>query len=327
MKKNKKILAGALLLCAAAAIAGVIWKKMTSDGKEKKTEELPRTEVSAVHTEAVSDASAEVSQAAAVTGSAQDIEEVPENGMPQDAEQAETETSQVASVQESEAAQPSQETAPVQEAEEIPDTGVVQAVGEVPEESVAQDFYISEIPDDIFAQMQGKSYKADCTVPREQLRYVHVLHRGFDGSTKEGELVVNVSIAQDVLEIFEELYRADYPIEKVQLVDAYNADDEASMSDNNSSAFNFRFISHTTKISKHGLGMAVDINTLYNPYIKQVNGQTVIEPANAGAYVDRTQDFPYKIDHQDLCYKLFTEHGFTWGGDWTHSKDYQHFEK
>lgn len=327
MKKNKKILAGALLLCAAAAIAGVVWKKMTSDEKEKKTEELLRTEVSAVHTEAVSDASAEVSQEAAVTGSAQDIEEVSENGLTQDAEQAEAEHSPEASVRESEAAQLSQETAPVQEAEEIPDTGAVQAVGEVVEESVAQDFYILEIPDDIFAQMQGKSYKADCTVPREQLRYVHVLHRGFDGSTKEGELVVNVSIAQDVLEIFEELYRADYPIEKVRLVDAYNADDEASMSDNNSSAFNFRFISHTTKISKHGLGMAVDINTLYNPYIKQVNGQTVIEPANAGAYVDRTQDFPYKIDHQDLCYKLFTEHGFTWGGDWTHSKDYQHFEK
>ena len=92
MKKNKKILAGALLLCAAAAIAGVVWKKMTSDEKEKKTEELPRTEVSAVHTEAVSDASAEVSQEAAVTGSAQDIEEVSENGMTQDAEQAEAET-------------------------------------------------------------------------------------------------------------------------------------------------------------------------------------------------------------------------------------------
>lgn len=44
------------------------------------------------------------------------------------------------------------------------------------------------------------------------------------------------------------------------------------MSDNNSSAFNFRFISHTTKISKHGMGMAVDINTLYNPYVKQSMG-------------------------------------------------------
>ena len=191
----------------------------------------------------------------------------------------------------------------------------------------SDDFYISEIPDDIFAKMQGKSYKDNCTVPRDDLRYVHVLHMGFDGEVKEGELVVSRKIADDVLEIFEELYKADYPIEKVRLVDEYDADDEASMSDDNSSAFNFRFISHTTRISKHGLGMAVDINTRYNPYVKTVNGKLSIEPANGADYVDRSRDFPHKIDHNDLCYKLFTEHGFTWGGDWTHSKDYQHFER
>ena len=190
-----------------------------------------------------------------------------------------------------------------------------------------QDFYISEIPDEIFEKMQGKSYKENCTVPREDLRYLHVLHMGIDGQTKEGELVVNKVIADDVLAIFEELYQADYPIEKVRLVDEYDADDEASMRDNNSSAFNFRFISHTTKVSKHGLGMAVDINPLYNPYVKTVKGKASIEPANANAYVDRSEDIPYKIDHDDLCYKLFTKYGFTWGGDWEHSKDYQHFER
>lgn len=198
---------------------------------------------------------------------------------------------------------------------------------ETPEASYADDLYISEIPDDIFAKMQGKSYKEDCTVPREDLRYVHVRHMGFDGEAKEGELVVNKAIADDVLAIFEELYKADYPIEKVRLVDEYDADDEASMSDNNSSAFNFRFISHTTRISRHGLGMAVDINTRYNPYVKTVDGKLSIEPANGADYVDRSKDFPHKIDHEDLCYKLFKEHGFTWGGDWTHSKDYQHFER
>lgn len=191
----------------------------------------------------------------------------------------------------------------------------------------SSDFYISEITDDIFARMQGKSYKEDCTVPREDLRYVHVRHMGFDGEVKDGELVVNKAIADDVLAIFEELYKADYPIEKVRLVDEYDADDEASMSDNNSSAFNFRFISHTTRISKHGLGMAVDINTRYNPYVKTVDGKLSIEPANGADYVDRSKDFPHKIDHEDLCYKLFKEHGFIWGGDWTHSKDYQHFER
>lgn len=189
-----------------------------------------------------------------------------------------------------------------------------------------KEFYIKPIPDDIFEKMQGKSYKENCTVPREELRYLHILHVGFDNNTHEGELIVNKRIAEDVLDIFKELYKAGYQIEKVRLIDEYNAQDELSMRDNNSSAFNFRYISYSTTLSKHAIGLAVDINTLYNPYIKQVDGRLNIEPANAVQYVDRNRQFPHKIDHQDLCYKLFTKHGFEWGGDWEDSKDYQHFE-
>ena len=189
-----------------------------------------------------------------------------------------------------------------------------------------KEFYIEPIPDDIFEKMQGKSYKENCTVPREELRYLHILHVGFDNNTHEGELIVNKRIAEDVLDIFKELYKAGYQIEKVRLIDEYNAQDELSMRDNNSSAFNFRYISYSTTLSKHAMGLAVDINTLYNPYIKQVDGRLNIEPANAVNYVDRNRQFPYKIDHDDLCYKLFTKYGFEWGGDWEDSKDYQHFE-
>ncbi len=179
---------------------------------------------------------------------------------------------------------------------------------------------------EIFARIKGKSYKDDCTVPVSDLRYLHVLHVGFDGESHEGEIICNKYIADDLLEIFQALYEAKYPIEKIKLVDEYDADDERSMADNNSSSFNFRFISHTTKISKHGYGLAMDINTLYNPYVKTVNGKLSIEPANAADYVDRSQDFPYKIDENDLAYQLFIAHGFQWGGAWKNSKDYQHFE-
>ena len=189
------------------------------------------------------------------------------------------------------------------------------------------DFYATEIDDVIFSRIKGKSYKDNCTVPLSDLRYLHVLHVGFDGETHEGELICNTSIAADLLDIFKKLYEAKYQIEKIKLVDEYNADDELSMRDNNSSCFNFRFISHTTKVSKHGLGLAVDINTLYNPYVKVVDGKNILEPATAGEYVDRSKDFPHKIDENDLCYKLFTEHGFEWGGNWKSVKDYQHFEK
>ncbi len=193
-------------------------------------------------------------------------------------------------------------------------------------------FSIHEISDDLFARMQaGNTYKEDCIVPREDLRYLLVLYKDKDGNVHQGEMVVHELIAEDVLEIFEQLYDANYPIERMVLPDNYMADDETMMRDNNSSCFNFRFISHTDKVSKHGLGMAVDINTLYNPYHKIVTNEDgtteeVIEPATGAQYLDRTQDFEYKIEKDDLCYKLFTEKGFEWGGDWTDRKDYQHFE-
>lgn len=189
-----------------------------------------------------------------------------------------------------------------------------------------EDFKISEIDEATFARMKGKSYKDDCPIPLGDLRLLHVLHKDLEGNTHKGELVCNVYIASDVLEIFKALYEVGYPIERVRLVDEYNADDETSMRDNNSSCFNFRFISHTTRISKHGLGLAVDINTLYNPFVKEVNGKRNVEPATAEEYTDRTKSFPYKIESGDLCYRLFTERGFEWGGEWKTVKDYQHFE-
>ena len=201
------------------------------------------------------------------------------------------------------------------------------------EQAVSREgFSIHEISDDLFERMKGgNTYKEDCNVPREDLRYLLVLHKDKDGYTHQGEMIVHKLIAEDVLEIFEKLYDADYPIERMVLPDNYMAEDEPMMRDNNSSCFNFRFISHTTKVSKHGLGMAVDINTLYNPYHKFVKNddgtQTeVIEPATGAPYLDRTQSFDYKIEKGDLCYNLFIEKGFEWGGDWTDRQDFQHFE-
>ncbi len=193
------------------------------------------------------------------------------------------------------------------------------------------DFEILNITDEVFARMWGKSFKQDCTTPREELRYLRVLHKDIDGNVKQGEMVCHQSIAQDLIEIFQALYEANYPIERMELVDEYDADDEQTMSANNSSAFNFRFISYTNIPSHHGLGVAVDINPRYNPYVKMVKGEKKewlsIEPANGADYVDRSRSFPYKIEPDDLCCRVFKEHGFTWGGDWTDSKDYQHFEK
>ena len=184
------------------------------------------------------------------------------------------------------------------------------------------------IPDSIFDAMQGKSFKADCTVARDSLRYIRCLHADKYGNSIVGEMVLSRTIAGEVLEIFRKLYDAGYPIERMLLIDRWDADDEMSMRDNNSSSFNFRFISHTQTVSKHGLGLAVDINPLYNPYHKYLSdGTEIIEPATGAPYLDRTADFDYKIERGDLCYKLFSAAGFKWGGNWANRKDYQHFEK
>lgn len=188
------------------------------------------------------------------------------------------------------------------------------------------DFYVSDIPSSVWKNMQGKSYTEGCPVEKNELRYVHVLYVDFAGRTCDGELIVNKLIADDVLDIFRQLYEAEYPIEKIALIDEYDGDDELSMSDNNTSAFNFRTIAGTDTVSKHGMGLAVDVNPFYNPQVKETGNGIKVSPEDAISYADRDVDFLYKIDHDDLCYKLFTEHGFEWGGDWETSKDYQHFE-
>ena len=204
--------------------------------------------------------------------------------------------------------------------------GVILSFGDVFAQSSSA-FQSMELSDEVFARIEGKSFKQECTTPREDLRYLRVLHYNKEGEELEGELICHKDIADDLLDIFRKLHEARYPIERMVLVDEYDADDEASMQDNNSSAFNFRYISGTRSLSRHSRGMAIDINPLYNPYVRQRGGRTLVYPENAKTYADRAKAFPYKIVRNDLCVRLFKEHGFTWGGDWKNSKDYQHFEK
>ena len=189
-------------------------------------------------------------------------------------------------------------------------------------------FYYEPLSEEIISRIYGISYKEDCPVSYDDLRYVNVQYYNFAHEIENGELICNKSIAEDLVEIFHELYINEYEIEKIKLVDEYGGDDILSMSDNNTSCFNYRTVDGTSKISKHGLGLAIDINPFYNPYLKKNrDGSPYISPAGSEIYADRTKDFPHKIDETDLCYKVFTDHGFSWGGHWKSVKDYQHFFK
>ena len=189
-------------------------------------------------------------------------------------------------------------------------------------------FAAEKISDKVFSRMNNKSYKPGCPIGRDQLRYLKLLHKDAKGRIFLGEMVVNREIASDVVEIFHKLYKANYPIERMLLIDNYNANDEQSMRDNNTSAFCFRPVKGTKILSAHSRGMAIDINTLYNPYEKiRKDGTRIVQPSTATQYCDRTKSFPYKIEKGDLCHRLFIEKGFSWGGSWKSCKDYQHFEK
>ena len=195
----------------------------------------------------------------------------------------------------------------------------------VPEEPVIAGpvFEMSLIPAETEARMRGISYPEGADIQITELRYLKLSYVDFDGEEQVGEMICNQAIARDLLDIFRALYEARYPIRSIRLVDEFGGDDVASMEADNTSCFNYRMISGTRILSRHAKGLAVDVNPLENPCVRPSR----VSPPGGAPYADRARDFPHKIDTDDLCYRLFKEHGFSWGGAWRTVKDYQHFEK
>ena len=196
----------------------------------------------------------------------------------------------------------------------------------------APGFYYEPLSADIKEYITGVSYPIEGTpaVSYEELRYVGILFYDFNGLIQAGELICNEYIADDLVDIFNELYKAEYRLESVVLIDNFGGDDTASMCADNTSCFNYRVVEGSTSLSKHARGLAIDVNPFYNPYIvfgKGEGGSDYISPPGSEIYADRLASFAYKIDENDLCYRLFKAHGFVWGGDWNSCKDYQHFQK
>lgn len=184
-------------------------------------------------------------------------------------------------------------------------------------------FFSQPVPEAVKTRMQGKSLPETARIGFDELRYLTLYHYDFDGHIQQGEMVCNKAIAHDLLCIFRTLFAEAYPINSIRLVDDFDASDEASMQANNSSCFNYRTIAGSWRLSQHAFGLAVDINPLQNPCVKGSR----IRPSTATDYVDRSKQFPHKIDDNDLCKKTFESYGFRWGGRWRSVKDYQHFER
>ncbi|MEI6206015.1 MAG: M15 family metallopeptidase [Desulfuromonadales bacterium] len=221
------------------------------------------------------------------------------------------------------------------------------------------------VPTAIEEQMRlKKSWKEGCPVPLSDLSYLVLTHWGFDYQPRIGELVVHHELATPVLKALAVLFANRYPIEKMELIDTYDADDNRSMEANNTSAFNCRDVTGKPGVfSKHSYGGAIDINPVRNPYITPRNGplkalgwdgsedkgafllrtgydvkspvftfcserpaDCLVLPPGAAAYVDRTINVPGYLLPDSVAVKAFTDNGFDWGGTWLRLLDYQHFE-
>jgi hypothetical protein len=171
----------------------------------------------------------------------------------------------------------------------------------------------------------GSTWHPGCPLAPEQLRRVALDYWGMDAKTHRGELVVNQDLTDEVITVFDELYRLRYPIEKMQTPDHYpGGQDELSMRDDNTSAYNCRDIPGSGSWSLHAYGRAVDVNPLRNPC---VYAGGAFEPHNAAAYLDRGRTDPGLLHAGDPAVRAFAQRGWQWGGLWTTPIDYQHFER
>jgi hypothetical protein len=209
-----------------------------------------------------------------------------------------------------------------------------------------------------------KSWKEGCPLPLSELSYLVLTHWGFDGTPKVGELVVDKKLALPVIKAFAELFAARFPIDKMELIEKYDANDDLSMEANNTSAFNCRNVTGKPGVfSKHSYGDAIDINPVQNPYISPKGdplktlgwdgvedkgeflrrsgydvkspaftfcterpGDCLVLPPFSAIYVNRSTNAPGHLLPDSAAVKAFTDRGFDWGGSWQRLLDYQHFE-
>lgn len=167
----------------------------------------------------------------------------------------------------------------------------------------------------------GESWREGCPVPPEDLRTITLTHWNPAGEVVDGELVVHRDQVDDLVVVFEAIFDSGFPIASMRPASEFDGNDDHSMAADNTSAFNCRLVGGSRVWSQHSYGTAVDINPVRNPFVR---GSTVDPPAGE-LYVDRGVDAPGLISAGDVVTSAFAAIGWGWGGNWSSSKDYQHF--
>jgi hypothetical protein len=181
---------------------------------------------------------------------------------------------------------------------------------------------ISPLSAGMKATMTGKSWKQGCPVSLDDLALVRVKYLGFDGLAHEGKLVVHQRIADDVVSVFDDLFKARFPIQKIGFWDDYGGGVYAEQ--NITVGFYCEKADDApTEWSSHAYGMAIDINPFLNPFLDL---QHKWWPLAAVSNVprDRTRG---KVSTESAVFAIFTRHGWAWGGFDAGVPDYMHFAK
>lgn len=147
-----------------------------------------------------------------------------------------------------------------------------------------------------------------------------VRYFAFDGRLHQGQFVVHRTVEKDVTDIFELIEQLQFPVARVVPIVNYDWSDDASMADNNSSAFNYRFVMDTERLSHHAHGRAIDINPFLNPVIYETGR---IDPPGA-IY---TPERPGTFSASNIIVNEFLQRGWRWGGNFRSLIDYHHFDK
>jgi len=177
--------------------------------------------------------------------------------------------------------------------------------------------------------LKGNSWHKGCPVGLQDLRYLHIKYLNFEGKTKRGEMIVHKEVADEVVDIFHELYTIGYPIHKMKLVSDYKGNDWHSIEADNTSAFNCRNATGSKKWSKHSYGKAIDINPIENPYISRkghISHKASLKYRKREHRLDIHPDNRALLLKYDQATQIFKKYGWKWGGDWHGVKDYQHFQ-
>jgi hypothetical protein len=183
-------------------------------------------------------------------------------------------------------------------------------------------FKASKLSSSVRARVVGSSWHQGCPVGLSGLRYARVRHWGFDRLVRTGELIVNADAVPAIRRAFRTLFAKRFPIRRMHLVDDYGADDFRSIEADNTSAFNCRLATGSSRWSEHAYGRAIDINPIENPYVYA--NRTTSHRASR-PYLDRSRYRAGMAIPGGVLVRAFASVGWGWGGSWPYPKDYQHF--